>query len=86
MPKWRPHSRVADLEAGPLTVSRVPRSAGCPDPVATRHLDAVLDALPEDVLRPAWEHMSLRMADWAIRHFAPSDMEHWLDRAEQRLD
>ncbi|MER6699250.1 hypothetical protein ABT289_18955 [Streptomyces fimicarius] len=54
--------------------------------MATRHLDAVLDALPADVLRPAWEHMSLRMADRAIRHFAPSDMEHRLDLAEQRLD
>lgn len=56
------------------------------DPAATRHLDAVLDALPEDALRPAWAHMSLRMVDWAIRHFAPSDVEHWLDLAEQRLD
>ncbi|MGQ4446656.1 hypothetical protein ACN6LK_000796 [Streptomyces griseus] len=46
----------------------------------------MLDALPEDVLRPAWAHMGLRMVDRAIRHFAPSDMEHWLDRAEQRLD
>ncbi|MDX3340648.1 aminoglycoside phosphotransferase [Streptomyces sp. ME02-6979.5a] len=59
---------------------------GGADPVATRHLDAVLDALPEDVLRPAWAHMGLRMVDRAIRHFAPSDVEHWLDRAEQRLD
>ncbi len=51
----------------------------------TRHLDAVLDAIPEDVLRPAWAHMGLRMVDWAIRHFAPSDVEHWLDLAEQRM-
>jgi hypothetical protein len=28
--------------------------------------------------------MSLRMTDWAIRHFAPSDVDHWLDLAEQR--
>ncbi|MFH9762145.1 hypothetical protein ACH4MJ_27215 [Streptomyces anulatus] len=30
--KWRPHSRAADLETGPLTVSRVLRQAGCPAP------------------------------------------------------
>ena len=29
--------------------------------------------------------MSLRMADWAIRHFTPSDVDHWLDLAEQRI-
>ncbi len=29
--------------------------------------------------------MSLRMVDWAIRHFTPSDVEHWLDLAEQRV-
>ncbi|MFE7137812.1 hypothetical protein ACFVAG_08680 [Streptomyces sp. NPDC057644] len=51
----------------------------------TRHLDAVLDAVPEDVLRPAWAHMSLRMVDWAIRHFTPPEVEHWLDLAEQRV-
>ncbi len=56
------------------------------DPGVTRRLDAVLDALPEDVLRPAWAHMSLRMVDWAIRHFTPADVEHWLDLAEQRVD
>ncbi|MGW2177518.1 aminoglycoside phosphotransferase family protein [Streptomyces sp. NPDC001732] len=54
-------------------------------PGVVRRLDAVLDALPEDVLRPCWAHMSLRMADWAVRHFAPGDVEHWLDLAEQRL-
>jgi hypothetical protein len=29
--------------------------------------------------------MSLRMTDWAIRHFAPDEVGHWLDLAEQRL-
>ncbi|MEU8697815.1 phosphotransferase [Streptomyces sp. NPDC048680] len=58
--------------------------AGEADPRVTRHLDAVLDSLPEDILRPAWAHMSLRMVDWAIRHFTPADVEHWLDLAEQR--
>ncbi|MFF4507494.1 phosphotransferase [Streptomyces sp. NPDC001401] len=51
----------------------------------TERLDAVLDALPEDILRPTWAHMSLRMVDWAIRHFTPIDVEHWLDLAEQRV-
>ncbi|MFG2224736.1 phosphotransferase [Streptomyces sp. NPDC048644] len=56
-----------------------------PGPGVVQRLDAVLDALPEEVLRPAWAHMSLRMADWAIRHFGPADVEHWLDLAEQRV-
>lgn len=30
----------------------------------------------EDILRPARAHMSLRMVDWAIRHFSPIDVEH----------
>lgn len=47
-------------------------------------LDALLDTFPDDVLRPAWAHMSLRMADWAIRHFAPGEVDHWLSLAEQR--
>lgn len=55
------------------------------DPRVTRHLDAVLDSLPEDMLRPAWAHMSLRMVDWAIRHFTSGDVERWLDLAEQRV-
>ncbi|MGW6054299.1 phosphotransferase [Streptomyces sp. NPDC055189] len=54
------------------------------EPGVTRHLDAVLDALPEDLLQSAWAHMSLRMVDWAIRHFSPTDVDHWLDLAEQR--
>ncbi|KIF77077.1 aminoglycoside phosphotransferase [Streptomyces sp. 150FB] len=47
-------------------------------------LDAVLDAIPPDILRPAWAHMSLRMTDWAIRHFSPEEVDRWLDLAEQR--
>jgi hypothetical protein len=54
-------------------------------PGVTRRLDDILDGLPEDILRPSWAHMSLRMTDWAIRHFAPGEVEHWLDLAEQRL-
>ncbi|MFJ7254818.1 phosphotransferase [Streptomyces sp. NPDC098085] len=54
-------------------------------PGVVRRLDDILDALPEDILRPCWAHMSLRMTDWAVRHFAPGDVAHWLDLAEQRL-
>ena len=52
---------------------------------ARSRLDALLDTLPDEVLRPAWAHMSLRMADWAIRHFSPADVPYWLDLAETRL-
>lgn len=55
------------------------------EPGVAERLNAVLDTFPEDVLRPAWAHMSLRMTDWAIRHFTPADVEHWLDLAEQRV-
>jgi hypothetical protein len=54
------------------------------DPAATERLDQLLDALPPHVLAPMWAHMSLRMTDWAIRHFTLSDVDHWLDLAEQR--
>ncbi|TCC47566.1 aminoglycoside phosphotransferase family protein [Kribbella capetownensis] len=52
----------------------------------TPRLDAILDAVPADVLRPLWAVMSLRMVDWAIRHFTPAAVEHWADLAEQRID
>lgn len=52
---------------------------------AIARLDAVLDTFPDDVLVPAWAHMSLRMTDWAIRHFTAADVEMWLDVAEQRM-
>ncbi|MFD8604981.1 aminoglycoside phosphotransferase [Streptomyces sp. TSRI0445] len=68
-----------------LVTLRFGLHGGGADPGVARHLDAVLDALPADVLRPAWAHMSLRMADWAIRHFTPSEVEPWLDLAEQRV-
>jgi hypothetical protein len=28
---------------------------------------------------------ALRLADWAIRHFDPADVDYWLDLAEQRV-
>jgi hypothetical protein len=54
------------------------------DPDVIGKLDEVLDFFPTELLLPAWAHMSLRMVDWAIRHFTAADVEHWLDLAEQR--
>jgi hypothetical protein len=48
-------------------------------------LDALLDELPTHVLRPAWAHMSLRMTDWAIRHFPSEEVETWIALSTQRL-
>ena len=44
----------------------------------------ILDSFPAKLLLPAWAHMSLRMVDWAIRHFTPADVDLWLDLAKQR--
>jgi hypothetical protein len=55
------------------------------DREVVERLDALLDALPAAILRPAWAHMSLRMTDWAIRHFPPGDVGQWVDLAEQRI-
>ncbi|TDD62893.1 aminoglycoside phosphotransferase family protein [Kribbella antibiotica] len=57
-----------------------------PDPRVIAHLDAILDEIPPDALRPLWAHMSLRMTDWAIRHFSPADVDHWSALAESRTD
>ena len=55
-------------------------------PGVAARLDAVLDTFPADILRATWAHMSLRMTDWAIRHFTPADVERWLDFAGRRID
>jgi len=55
------------------------------DPGVEGRLDAILDGMPDSVLRPAWAHMSLRMADWAIRHFGTDDVEYWVSLAERRV-
>jgi Ser/Thr protein kinase RdoA (MazF antagonist) len=55
------------------------------DREVVERLDSLLDALPEAILRPAWTHMSLRMTDWAIRHFPPGEVDQWLNLAEQRI-
>lgn len=54
--------------------------AGAPRAVVER-----LDAMPPDVLRLAWAHMSLRMTDWAIRHFPSDEVGTWVALARQRL-
>jgi hypothetical protein len=59
--------------------------AGADRAVAER-LDALLDRMPKHVLRPAWAHMSLRMTDWAIRHFPSDEVATWVALAEQRID
>ncbi|WP_307241168.1 phosphotransferase [Kineosporia succinea] len=58
---------------------------GTHDAATREALDAVLDRIPAADLKPLWAHMSLRMADWAIRHHPDHTVHHWLDLAEQRL-
>ena len=58
--------------------------AGAEHSVVER-LDALLDEMPAHVLRPAWAHMSLRMTDWAIRHFPSDEVETWIALSAQRL-
>lgn len=55
------------------------------DREVVERVDGLLDALPEASLLPAWAHMSLRMTDWAIRHFPHDEVDRWIDLAEQRL-
>ncbi|WP_328815954.1 phosphotransferase family protein [Nonomuraea cypriaca] len=38
--------------------------------------------VPDRVALLYWAHMSLRMVDWAIRHFPASDVTLWLDVAK----
>jgi aminoglycoside phosphotransferase (APT) family kinase protein len=54
------------------------------EPAVTRWLDDRIDrVLDEDLLRLYQAHMSLRMVDWAIRHFGAAELERWLDFAEE---
>lgn len=55
------------------------------DRTVVERLDALLDRMPAHVLRPAWAHMSLRMTDWAIRHFPSDEVATWIALAEQRI-
>lgn len=57
-----------------------------PDHAVVERLDALIDVLPASVAEPAWAHMSLRMVDWAIRHFPAEQVDTWVDLARQRLD
>ncbi|WP_322759120.1 phosphotransferase [Frankia sp. Cr2] len=69
-----------------LVVLRVGVHPKTADPGVVERLDEIIDALPDDVVRPAWAHLSLRMMDWAIRHFAADDVDSWVDLATSRLD
>ncbi|GAA1656434.1 hypothetical protein GCM10009765_02330 [Fodinicola feengrottensis] len=53
------------------------------DPAAARWVDDRIDAtLDDETLLLYQAHMSLRMVDWAIRHFTAADIERWLDFTE----
>jgi Phosphotransferase enzyme family len=41
----------------------------------------LLGDVPDAVALVCWAHMSLRMVDWAIRHFTASEVTAWLDIA-----
>lgn len=56
------------------------------DPELVPWFDKLLrDRLDPDTRRPYAAHMSLRMIDWAIRHYGADDVGHWLDVAETQL-
>ncbi len=42
--------------------------------------------VPAGLLSAYWAHMSLRMVDWAIRHYGPDDVNAWLRLAASGLD
>lgn len=69
-----------------LVTLRFGLHGGRPDPAVVQRLDAILDETPPETLRPLWAHMSLRMTDWAIRHFTPASVAHWTTLAESRHD
>jgi hypothetical protein len=47
-------------------------------------LARLLDGMVSEEAEPAcWAHMSLRMVDWAIRHFTATEVTVWLDVAER---
>jgi aminoglycoside phosphotransferase (APT) family kinase protein len=57
-----------------------------PDPVVLARLDELLEDLIEPrTLLTYWAHWGLRLVDWTISHFKPSDVEEHLRLAESRL-
>ncbi|WP_370385033.1 phosphotransferase [Catenulispora sp. GAS73] len=81
-------SRFFDLVTFRFGVSR---SSGIPGVAQVGsevidHLDAMMtQVMVEDEFRRHWAHMSLRMADWSIRHFTPAVTEEWLTLAESHM-
>jgi hypothetical protein len=45
-----------------------------------------LDAIDQDALLAYWAHMSLRLVDWAIRHYPAEVVDHYLAFAATRAD
>jgi len=67
--------------------SAVPGERDTSDPATIRWLDTLLEtSLAPETLRLYWAHMSLRMVDWAIRHYSAAEVEHWCGFAETRMD
>lgn len=50
-----------------------------------RFEDLLRDRLEAETHRTYAAHMSLRLVDWAIRHYAADDVRHWLAVAESQL-
>jgi Ser/Thr protein kinase RdoA (MazF antagonist) len=49
-------------------------------------LNELLDAeLPAELFRAYWASLSLRLVDWAIRHYTAADVERWLDLADRGM-
>lgn len=46
--------------------------------------ELLAEELRPEELRWYWAHMSLRMVDWAIRHYTPADVDEWITFAERR--
>lgn len=56
------------------------------EPGVAERVDERLAAFPADLLRAHWAAISVRQVDWSIRHHSASEVDHWLDLAERRMD
>jgi aminoglycoside phosphotransferase (APT) family kinase protein len=81
-----------DRRFGLVTLSldigwRLKRRSGQPG-VTQKSLDALDERLREldpDRLKVFWAHMSLRMVDWAIRHYSSEVVDHYLEFSERHV-
>jgi Ser/Thr protein kinase RdoA (MazF antagonist) len=53
---------------------------------ARQQLADRLDRMDPEVLRLGWAHMSLRLVDWAIRHYSAEVVDHYLAFAATRAE